>query len=623
MLEIKNLSKRYDELIINDLSIIFPNTGMIVIVGESGCGKTTLLNILGGIDQDYEGEILFDHQNIRTIKNYCRKHIGFIFQNFNLINWLNVKQNYLLSQFFTKIIFKREREDRESKLELTDILRKKPGILSGGQKQRVAMLRAMIKNVDILLCDEPTGSLDDNNAKIIFDLLKQEAKERLVIVITHNEELAFKYASQIFYFQNGKLAGKKTHIKKDNFYYRLKEKKRPLNLYKLALLQYCANIARNVKITTGLMIALVCIMITFTFSGSLQNQIHQQLNKIFPNQLVSLQSSNKKVISYNDLIKLKENSKITYLYGEMNDYEFMGVSLQDDYQVDKTVYISDMTKELKNNKLELGREIRSDNEIVLSKTTAIHLKQNYKDLLNKQIYGYYLHDDVIKKITLKVVGISDENSLFDTIYIKELANVKHVSECFGVDVDQVVFSLGMVNIDNKVSANEYLKILKQENPHFKFKIAGEDINTRVDDLLSQIQHILILFSSLAIVAACFLIGEVLYLSAVEKTKDIGIFKCFGASKLQISLLVIFESFTLINIAFLFSYLFFDQLVGLFNQFVEVMLQLNLSETFIQIDNSLLVFIYLEAVFFGLASSFFPASFASRLDPVKSLKYQRY
>ena len=133
----------------------------------------------------------------------------------------------------------------------------------------------------------------------------------------------------------------------------------------------------------------------------------------------------------------------------MNDYEFMGVSLQDDYQVDKTVYISDMTKELKNNKLELGREIRSDNEIVLSKTTAIHLKQNYKDLLNKQIYGYYLHDDVIKKIMLKVVGISDENSLFDTIYIKELANVKHVSECFGVDVDQVVFSVRAVFRDSR------------------------------------------------------------------------------------------------------------------------------------------------------------------------------
>lgn len=623
MLEIKNLSKRYDELIINDLSISFPSTGMIVIVGQSGCGKTTLLNILGGIDQDYEGEILFDQRNIKTIKNYCRKHVGFIFQNFNLINWLNVRQNYLLSKFFTKIIFKREREDREAKLELIDVVKKRPGILSGGQKQKVAMLRAMIKNVDILLCDEPTGSLDDHNAKIIFDLLKQEAKERLIIVITHNEQLASQYATQMFSFQDGKLTGKNYCLKNDNFYYRLKEKVFPLNLYKLALLQYWANFIRNAKIIMGLMIALICIMMTFIFSDSLQNQIHQQLNNIFPNQLISLQSSNKNVISYDELIKLKNNSEITYLYGEMNDYEFMGVSLQKDYQVDKTVYISDMTKELKNNKPEIGHVIKGDNEIILSKTTAVHLKSNYKELINQSIYGYYLHDDEIKRVTLKVVGISEENSLFDTIYINELANVKHVSECFNIDIKQVFFSIGMINISNEVNVNEYIKTLKKDNPQLEFKIAGEDISAKVDGLLLQIQRILILFSSLAVVAACFLIGEVLYLSVVEKTKDIGIFKCFGASNLQIKLLVLLESFVLINLAYLFSYIFFNQLVILFNQFVNVQMQLNLSEAFIQIDKQILILIYLGSLFFGIISSYFPARYASLLDPVKSLKYQRY
>ena len=168
MLEIKNLTKRYDETIIKNLNIILPSTGLIIIVGNSGCGKTTLLNLIGGIDQDYEGEILFDHQDIRKIKKYCRRHIGFIFQDFNLINWLNVKENYLLAKFFTKISYKRAVEDQEEKLELRKLNKKRVKILSGGQKQRVALLRAMIKNVDILLCDEPTGSLDDKNAKMVF-----------------------------------------------------------------------------------------------------------------------------------------------------------------------------------------------------------------------------------------------------------------------------------------------------------------------------------------------------------------------------------------------------------------------------------------------------------------------
>lgn len=499
MLEIKNLYKRYDELIIDNLSITFPSHGMVVISGESGCGKTTLLNILGGIDQDYEGEILFDHQNIKTIKHYCRKHIGFIFQNFNLVNWLNVRQNYFLPKFFCQIIFKREINDREEKLDLINVSKKKVNVLSGGQKQRIAALRAMIKNVDILLCDEPTGSLDENNAKIIFDILKREAKERLVIVITHDEQLVSQYGDYIYSFQNGKLIGKYHNIEDNNFYYRLKEKKSSLNLFKLSLLQYRANFRRNTEIVIGLMMALICIMITFTLSGSLQQQIRKQLNNIFPNQLVSLQSISRKGLNYKDLVELTNNQDITYLYGEMRDFEFIGISLQKDYNIDRTIYISDMTKELKNNQLEIGRNIKSDYEIILSKTTAVHLKQDYKKLLNRYVYGYYLQGDSIKKVRLKVVGISGENTIFDTIYINELANVKHVSECFNINIDQIYFSIGMINIDNKVNVNSSLKKLKKKYFNLEFKVAGENISNKINDFLLQTQRILILFSSLVVV----------------------------------------------------------------------------------------------------------------------------
>lgn len=623
MLEIKKLSKRYDDIIIDNLSICFPSTGMIVIVGKSGCGKTTLLNILGGIDQEYDGEILFDQQNIKMIKNYCRKYVGFIFQNFNLINWLNAKENYILPKFFGNIIFKREIDDRREKLELTSFLKKRPALLSGGQKQRVAMLRAMIKNVDILLCDEPTGSLDDENAEMIFELLKQEAKERLVIVITHNEQLAYRYADQIFTFQNGKLLGKYRRDKSDNFYCRLKEKKNPFDMCKLVLMQYRANFFRNTKIVTGVVMALLCIMITFTLSDSLTKQIQKQLSNIFPSQLVSLQTRNDIPLKYQDLVDLKNNKDITYLYGEMKDYEFMGVSLQENYQSDKTIYISDMTKELKNNKLEKGREIRNDNEIVLSKTTAIHLNKDYQQLLNKEVYGYYLHGDIIKRVILKVVGISNETTVFDTIYINELANVKQVREVFNQDINELVFSIGMINIDNQVNVDDSLEKLRKENKQFEFKVAGDDISARIDSFLLQVHRVLILFSLLAIVSACFLIGEVLYLSVVEKTKDIGIFRCLGASKLQLRLLVLLECFMVITIAYLLSYLIFNRLVNLINEIVEMGLQLKLSEVFIQIDNKLLMIIYIGALLFGLLSSCFPAYYASHLDPVQSLKYQRY
>ena len=258
--------------------------------------------------------------------------------------------------------------------------------------------------------------------------------------------------------------------------------------------------------------ALLCIMITFTLSDSLTKQIQKQLSNIFPSQLVSLQTRNNTPLKYQDLADLKNNKDITYLYGEMKDYEFMGISLQESYQSDKTIYISDMTKGLKNNKLEKGRKIKNDNEIVLSKTTAIHLNKDYEQLLNKNIYGYYLHGDVIKRVVLKVVGISNETTVFDTIYINELANVKHVSEIFDKDINELVFSIGMINIDNQVDVDNSLEKLRKENKNFEFKVAGDDISDRIDDFLLQVHRVLVLFSLLAIVSAYFNWGGIVFIS---------------------------------------------------------------------------------------------------------------
>lgn len=623
MLEIKNLTKRYDNVVIDNLNIVLPSTGMVAIIGDSGCGKTTLLNLIGGIDLDYEGEILLDYQNIKSIKHYCRKHVGFIFQNFNLINWLNIKENYLLPSFFTKILYKRAIDVQEEKLELRKINKKKIRVLSGGQKQRVALLRAMIKNVDILLCDEPTGSLDGENAKIVFDILSLEAKERLVIVITHDEQLAYKYADNCFVLKNGKLFGDKNKMSNQPFYPRLVKRYRPLKLCQLAILQFRSNLNRNFKISFGITMSLICIMITFALSGSLKTQIMKQLKDIFPNQLISIQNNAKKDISYNDILNLSKVNSNVYLYGEPVKYEFMGVSLSKEYKMDNTVYISDMTKPTKINNLELGRTVYKNNEVVLSKTTAVHLNHDYQDLLNKQIYGYYLKDNEIKGIPLKVVGIEEKVTAFDTIYINQLANIEHINNIFGDDKEKVTFQVAMMNLNNSCNVKKELKKLKQQFPQLKFKVIGKDISKKINSIMLQIERILMLFSSLAIVSACFLIGEVLYLSIVEKTKDIGIFKCLGASNLQIMNLTLLESFTLISSSYVCSYLLFNQILGLINHFVENELQLNLSESFISVDYKMMFIIYIGAIVLGLLSSYLPAYLASRLDPVRSLKYQSY
>ena len=165
-----------------------------------------------------------------------------------------------------------------------------------------------------------------------------------------------------------------------------------------------------------------------------------------------------------------------FIYGEPADYEFMGVSLQSDYEVEKTIYISDMTKPIKSRNLEIGRETKNSNEIVLSKTTATHLNPDYQKLLNQQLYGYYLKDDQIKGVSLTVVGIGKDVTAFDTIYINELANLDHISQAFAIDKKQLLFQLAMINLNSKADLDDLLMDLEDQYSQFEFKVAGENIN---------------------------------------------------------------------------------------------------------------------------------------------------
>ena len=205
MLEIKNVTKSFDRPLFKEMSMTFQETVMYVIVGKSGSGKSTLLNILGGLDNEYQGVIEIDGQDIRQIPHYIRKYIGFIFQQFYLIEEMNVKENVNLISYFKRIMISKKEYYLE-RLKIKDLQRYKTAILSGGQKQRVAIYRGFIAKHPIILCDEPTGALDYNTGKQILQLLQDTArKEKMtVIIITHNAALA-PMADKVISFKNGKV----------------------------------------------------------------------------------------------------------------------------------------------------------------------------------------------------------------------------------------------------------------------------------------------------------------------------------------------------------------------------------------------------------------------------------
>lgn len=218
MLQLKNIVKNYqsgDEVVkaLKGVSVNFRRNEFVSILGQSGCGKTTLLNIIGGLDQYTSGDLVINGKSTKNFKSrdwdsYRNNSIGFVFQSYNLIPHQTVLSNVELALTLSGVS-KSERRKRAKevlcKVGLGDQLHKKPNQMSGGQMQRVAIARALINDPDILLADEPTGALDTDTSVQIMELLKEIAKDKLVIMVTHNPDLAQKYSTRIVKLLDGKI----------------------------------------------------------------------------------------------------------------------------------------------------------------------------------------------------------------------------------------------------------------------------------------------------------------------------------------------------------------------------------------------------------------------------------
>ena len=227
MLEIKNITKVYkldnfEQKALDNVSINFRENEFVSILGPSGSGKTTLLNIIGGLDKYTSGDLIINGISTKDYTDYdwdtYRNHkIGFVFQSYNLIPHQSDLSNVELALTLSGVSKKERRERAKQALisvGLEDHINKKPNQLSGGQMQRVAIARALVNNPDIVLADEPSGALDTKTSIQIMDLLKDIAKDRLVIMVTHNPELAHKYSTRIIELRDGVIQSERKKEKK-------------------------------------------------------------------------------------------------------------------------------------------------------------------------------------------------------------------------------------------------------------------------------------------------------------------------------------------------------------------------------------------------------------------------
>lgn len=218
MLNLKNINKSYKtgdfiQQALKDINLEFRKNEFVAILGPSGSGKTTLLNIIGGLDKYDSGDLIINGKSTKKFKDtdwdsYRNNSIGFIFQSYNLISHISILENVELGMTLSGVSSKRRRKkalEVLDKVGLKEHAYKKPNQLSGGQMQRVAIARALANDPDIILADEPTGALDSKTSVQIMNLIKDISKDKLVIMVTHNSNLAYEYSSRIIEFKDGEL----------------------------------------------------------------------------------------------------------------------------------------------------------------------------------------------------------------------------------------------------------------------------------------------------------------------------------------------------------------------------------------------------------------------------------
>ena len=416
MLELKKIIKIYEtnsfkQQALDEVSINFRKNEFVSILGPSGSGKTTLLNIIGGLDDYTNGDLIINGISTKKYTNrnwdtYRNHRIGFVFQNYNLIPHQTILSNVELALTLSGVSKNESRKRAKealNKVGLSDHINKKPNQLSGGQMQRVAIARALVNNPDILLADEPTGALDSKTSEQIMDLLKEVAKDRLVIMVTHNAELANQYSTRIIELKDGKVTSDSdpyTKVDKE----KEDDKKKKTSMSFLTALSLSLNNLMTKKGRTILTafagsIGIIGIALILSLSSGVQNYINRVQEEALTSYPLMIESNSIDITSF------LEEQRNNFINAEEN---------QDDNKVYSNDIIIDtlsvMSNQINNNNLEAFKNyLENEGSHINDYTTAISYQYN----LNLQLYKPDTENGIVQvnpNTILESIGYSDETA---------------------------------------------------------------------------------------------------------------------------------------------------------------------------------------------------------------------
>ena len=696
LLVIKKVSKFYSinknekKYVLKDITLSFPSTGLVSVLGKSGCGKSTLLNLIGKLDNPSEGQIFFNGKDISKYKEkelviYRKKIVSYIFQHYHLLENQTALYNIMLPALLNGDSFITA---KKKVLSLVDnfsidksLLDKKCSKLSGGEKERIAIMRCFISNPRLILADEPTGALDKDNAVLVMESLKKASKSSLVIMVTHNEQLARQYSDRIISMRDGRIIDVERINETKNEKVETVTRKSNSNWYnKIIAHNFTKRFKRNIFSITSLAIGITASMLIFGFSNGAHHSIEISAMKQLDYGVASLSKENhiksdESPITLIQTLRASEeeinelrldNDFLHYCYSYdslvspaldtyINEEEINGLTYTPiysfcDQSIDKSLLIK-------------GKFPAADTlaQVVINKTAYDYIKKvtklnpldTYIRLKDSSTVTYYTEDTdkpyiidyFVYDRLVEIVGVVDELSFLNTpkIYYSYKAMDKYMSETLMNNLSEYLGEISwkeriMTASDNEYIANyshrlflksiDHVDRIKQFKKSLKEDYSLNSNAITIEETLFQLVDAasvgMEVFLAIALIGTVLIIGVISFASYSEDIKDSAILLCLGAKRDEITALYIFENFLLgligVVISFLISALVQNPLNKLIKHFTSLVDIIDIP--FTSFKGHVFLFpllIIVGALFVCLLATYLPIAFSKRISLKEELQ----
>lgn len=655
-LELKNIKKSYylgkEEFpVLNGIDLSFEKGEFVSILGESGGGKSTLMNIIGGLDRNFEGSVAIngealDHKQEKKLDVYRRETIGYIFQSFNLINYQTNLENVETSLNMTSLSAA-ERKERATellkKVGLGEHIHKLPSQLSGGQKQRVAIARALASDPDVMIADEPTGALDSVNTTEVLELLKQIAQEgKLVIVVTHSQAVA-EYGTRILHMADGKI-DEEIQLK-DKF--EVPEKTARLNsrplrkssIWDMAFDHLKYKKLQNFLIILGSAIGVFSVILFLGLGNGIKAYITDQVNSLVnPNyQVVMRNTTTDKKASANERMQATIQMQATNYTATTMDKDMLQ-RLSDVKGVDKVyeggqfsnavftynrvksgaVAFQSWTPQYSDDVVKAGHKPK-DGEVIIDINYAKKIQKDYKALVGKTISFSYMAFDtnnkpVMIQTSAKISGLTDGGQS-GVIFSQNWKTIQNDLQKNGAATDANYAAVEIKDTKAVKATMTRINQVKDDNGEQTFVgVSIGDVLNTINTITSLASYVLAAIAGISLLVSAIMIIVTTYMSVSERIREIGVLRALGARSKDIRGLFTNEALLMGIISAIIGIIMAYVVQFAMNSALKSLVHFNI----VQVSVGHVIFAVVISLVIALIASFVPSRRAAKLNTIDAL-----